>query len=104
MRKILLPLLVAGALPLGGCVAGLGDILGGGDRYGRGGPNFEAMAVDACGTEASRYGRAQVTQVTQASRSTMRVSGMVDTNYGYNRRSFTCTYREDGRITNFDIR
>jgi len=102
MRRPLLPFLVAGLLPLGGCAYGLGDSYGGG-AYGMGGPGFEAMAADACGAQAARYGRAQVTQVRQISRSTMRVHGTIDAGYGYQRRSFACSFRDDGRITDFDI-
>ena len=112
MKKTLLPILLAAALPLGGCAYGLGgDVLGGvlgdvmGDRgaYGRGGPDLQDMAVDACGREASRYGRVAIADVRRASSSTLRVTGTVDVN-NYQRRSFGCSYREDGRITDFDIR
>ena len=106
MKRFLLPLLV---LPLSACATGLagpvlGNVLGnvlnrGG--YGQGGPDFQTAAVEACGAEAARYGRVQVTNVEAASRSTLRVYGTVEANY--RRHAFACSYREDGRITDFDI-
>ena len=105
MRTPYLPIVLAAALPLGGCAYGLGGIFDEGDRYGygMGGQDFEAMAVDASGAEASRYGRVQVTQARRASASTVRVYGTIDANYGYQRRSFGCTFREDGRIVDFEV-
>ena len=97
-------ILAAAALPLAGCA--FSDMLGGYDRnggyYGQGGPNFEEVAADACAREASRYGRPAVRDVRRAGSSAMRVTGTVDvSNYG--RRGFGCTYRQDGRIVDFDI-
>ena len=109
MRKSIL--LLAALLPLGGCTTGLGgpgvlgSVLGqvlNSGAQGRGGADFQTMAIDACGAEASRYGRVAITDIQAASRSTLRVFGTVDTNY--QRQSFACSYREDGRITDFDWR
>jgi hypothetical protein len=82
--------------------------------YGYGNQNFQQAAVNACATQAQRYGRVSVDNVELRSRSTMRVRGMIEANAGYNaggfgnygtaleRRTFTCSVRSDGRITDFD--
>lgn len=115
MRKFLLPILFVAFLPLGGCVQGLGgmggqDVLGsvlgsvlGGQNQGMGGQNFEDAAVEACANEARRYGSVNISGVRAQSNGTLRVSGTVDTNNGYDRRGFGCSYREDGRITDFNV-
>jgi hypothetical protein len=111
MRKSILLLFVSLSLPLGGCAYGLGgqDVLGsvlgdvlGGNRGAMGGQTFEDAAVEACANEARRYGSVSVTDVRAQSSSTMRVNGVVAVN-GYSRRAFGCSFREDGRITDFDI-
>lgn len=110
MRNALLPLLVAGTTALGACTYpyGLGgpDVLGGG-ALPAGASAFERDAVNACGTEAARYGRVDVTEVARISSSTLRVSGIVDVSTGYyggiDRRTFECDFRSDGRIADFDI-
>ena len=111
MRTSILALVCVAALPLGACTtygsnplgSVLGSVLGAGDPYyGQGGQTLEAAAAEACAYEARRYGYATVTGVRAQSSSTLRVSGYVQTgNYG--RRSFGCSFREDGRITDFDI-
>ena len=112
MRKSIL--IFAALLPLSGCATGLGGLGGPGvlgsvlgnvltsGAQGRGGADFQTMAIDACGAEASRYGQVAITDVQAASRSTLRVFGTVDTSH--QRQSFACSYREDGRITDFDWR
>ena len=111
MRKSILMLVTVALLPLGGCAYGLGgqDVLGsvlgdvlGGSRGAMGGQNFEDAAAEACANEARRYGSVSITDVRAQSASTMRVTGLVSTN-GFDRRSFGCSFREDGRITDFDI-
>lgn len=115
MKKLSLPILLAGSLSLAGCAYGmndptgglagvLGSVLGGGTSggvYGQGGPDFQETAIDACGREASRYGQVRVSNVQQVSRDTLRVSGTITSNY--DRRSFGCSFRADGRITDFDV-
>ena len=117
MRKSVLPILFVALLPLGGCTTGLGgmggqDVLGsvlgsvlGGQRQGQGmgGQSFQDAAVEACANEARRYGMVNITDVRAQSSSTLRVTGTVNTNNGYNRRGFGCSFREDGRITDFDV-
>ena len=113
MRKFLLPAVAAGTLMLGGCATGiggdpLGGILGGILGGGGGGYNdnnlsqFERAAVNACGQQASQYGRVSITDVRMASRDTVRVDGRIDS-YDRNRDQFTCTFRSDGRIVDFRL-
>ena len=108
MRKIVLPLVLAGTMALGGCASvGGGGLLGdifGGDSYGyNGGNDFERRAAQACGREASRYGRASVDRVEQRDRDYVYVTGRIDTR-DYDRDEFTCVVRSDGRIVDFQTR
>ena len=105
MRKSLLPILFAATLPLGGCTTYdvLGGLLGNDGYYGQGGQSFDAAAAEACAYEARRYGYANVTSVRQVSSRTMRVYGTIQANNDYARHSFECDFRDDGRITDFDI-
>lgn len=121
MRKSL-PLIAALTLPLAACATSpygmdssspLGAILGsigsmggayggygGQTGYGYGGGNFSQAAVNACGGTAARYGQVRITQVQQVSADSIKVWGSV---YGYRNDSWDCTFRSDGRITDFDI-
>ena len=105
--------LAASALLLGGCTTGLGGygpgggilggILGGGGGgygYDDRGDRFERAAVDACGREASRYGRIEITRVDQTSRDTVQVNGNIAVR-DRSRDQFRCTFRSDGRIVDF---
>lgn len=81
---------------------------------GYGTQNFERAAVNACAAQAQRYGRVSVDNVEQRGSRTVRVRGMIEANGGYTnagygsygarleRRTFDCSFRSDGRITNFD--
>ena len=111
MRKILLPLAMAGTLALGGCATYggggglLGDIFGNDryddDRYGYdGGDDFERAAVQACGREASRYGRIRIDDVDRDGRDFVRVRGRIDVR-NRDRDQFNCVFRNDGRIVEF---
>jgi hypothetical protein len=115
--RITLPLLAVMALPLAACTTSpygsgygsnpLGSILGSigtlGSNYGGSsyGSSFSQAAVNACAGTASRYGSVGVRDVRQISSSSMKVYGTVSTGYGA--RSWDCTFRSDGRITDFDI-
>ena len=75
--------------------------------YGYGVQNFEHAAVTACGAQAQRYGRVSVDNVERRSSKTMRVRGMIEASAsvyggGIERRTFTCDFRNDGRVTDFD--
>ncbi|MBX7540175.1 hypothetical protein [Qipengyuania sphaerica] len=105
MNKFLIPATLASTVLLGGCASlgGLGGLLGG-DDYGynaRG--DFEAAAVRACGQEASRYGRVSIQNVDQQGRDYVYVYGRIETR-DYNRDEFTCVFRNDGRIVDFQTR
>ncbi len=81
-----------------------------GGGYGYGNQNLERAAVDACGSQAQRYGRVSIDNVELRSRSTVRVRGMIEANAGgygsygggIERRTFDCSFRSDGRIASFD--
>ena len=72
----------------------------------------EQIAVNACGSEAQRFGGAvRVTDVDRRNRNRFRVHGIIDDGrYGYNSWGrnrdlrFSCTARYDGRVTDFDTR
>lgn len=113
MRKSPALILIAGALALGGCATGplgggmggpleavLGQVLGGAGQNNNGGGQFQQAAVNACGNHASQYGQVQVRDVRQQDRNTLRVYGVVGSNY--DSRNFECSFRSDGRITDFD--
>jgi len=111
MKKLLFPTMLAGSLMVSGCAAGLGgnpiggilgSVLGGGAGSQNNTGDFERAAANACGQEASRYGRVNITSARLSSRDTVRVDGTVQTNDRYQRR-FTCSFRSDGRIVDFGI-
>lgn len=116
MRKTLF--LAALALPLAACATSpygygssnpLGTILGsigtmGGAYspygYGASAGNFQQAAVNACAGTAARYGQVRIREVRQISYDSVKVWGNV---YGFRNDSWDCTFRSDGRITDFDI-
>ena len=120
MRKSLL-LIASVALPLAACATSpygsgygadpLSTILGsigtlgsgyggyGQTAYGYGG--FSQAAANACANYASRYGAVRITNVRQTSSDRMHVYGYVSRGYGGD--NFDCTFRADGRISDFDI-
>jgi hypothetical protein len=73
----------------------------------------DRLAVNACGAQAQRYGRVSIGEVYPKGSRSLRVRGMIEpgaqyghwgSTYGrgdYQRRSFTCTARLDGRVTKF---
>ncbi|HEX8215723.1 MAG TPA: hypothetical protein VF582_09690 [Allosphingosinicella sp.] len=71
----------------------------------------ERFAVNACGAQAQRYGRVSIGEVYPKGSRSWRVRGIVEpaqygqwgSTYrrGYERRSFTCTARNDGTVTKF---
>jgi hypothetical protein len=93
--------------PVTSAIGVLGTVLGGqrayspygggySGGYGYGGGNFSQAAVNACGNYASRYGQVAITNVRQTSNDKVHV-------YGYaGNRDFDCSFRSDGRITDFD--
>ena len=119
MRKLVSPFLLATTLALGACASSplggygmggpletvLGSVLGSTGSYGGyggyGTQNFQQAAINACGNHASQYGRVSITDVRQQSSSTLRVYGRVQGNYQSD--DFACSFRSDGRITDFDL-
>jgi hypothetical protein len=128
MRKILIPIAALplalgacttspygggygyGADPVTSAIGVLGSVLGsqggygrsyGYNNYGYGSSGFSQAAVNACANYASRYGRVSVSQVRQTSSDKIHVYGYANTGYGG--RDFDCSFRSDGRITDFDI-
>ncbi len=120
-----LPAFAAATVMLGGCTAYGSDPLGGvfggdpyrdgeyrdgrygadprSDRYGTGYSNdFERDAFNACGQQATRYGRVAIDRVDQVRRDSVRVVGRTDSR---DRRTdeFTCTFRSDGRVVDFRV-
>ena len=110
MRSKSLIALAASALALSGCATAYGQdplggllngILGGGNGYNdRNLSQFERAAVDACGREASRYGRVQITDVRTQSRDVVQVYGRIDVRDSRGD-EFSCAFRSDGRIVDF---
>lgn len=103
MRKTLIPAALGATMMLGGCASVLndgllGDLFGNND-YGE--TRFERAAVQACGNEASRYGRAEIRSVDQVSRDIVRVRGDIRRDGRTSR--FECDFRSDGRIVDFDV-
>ena len=104
-----LPLVACATSPYGyggygnsqyGVLGALGGSLG--SAYGSSyGSNFSQAAVNACAGYASRYGRASVNDVRRLSNSSVKVFGRV--NQGYRSETWDCTFRSDGRITDFDL-
>lgn len=82
-----------------------------GDRsYGYGVQGIEHHAVNACASQAQRYGRVSISDVERRGNRSLRVRGVIDAggynNGGYDNyggRSFSCSVRDDGRITDFDV-
>lgn len=110
MKKCLVSIVLLGAVTLAGC-APMDDLAYGsryrdpyaGNYYGMGGPSFREAAIESCAVQAQRHGRVSVGSVQQVNANTMRVYGTLDLYNRYERRPFACSYRSDGRITDFDI-
>lgn len=109
--RLSLPLVAVCALPLAACgISPYG--YGYGNNYnplygsigslgGAYGSSFSQAAVNACGNYASRYGRVSIRNVERLSNSSLKVAGTVSN--GYRNEGWDCTYRSDGRITDFDL-
>lgn len=90
-----------GTDPVSAVIGALGSgYAGNGYGYGYGG-GFSQAAASACANYASRYGATRVTSVRQTSSSKMKVYGTVSN--GYRANNWDCTFRSDGRITDFDL-
>ena len=99
-----------GSDPLGGIFGGdpyrndeYRDDRYGADRYGTGYSNdFERAAFNACGQQATRYGRVAIDRVDQVTRDSVRVVGRTDSR-DRRRDEFACTFRSDGRVIDFRV-
>ena len=119
MRKTL-PLIAAISLPLSACMTSpygsgygtdqLSTILGSigtmgsayGSPYGYGyGGGFSQAAASACANYASRSGAVRITNVRQTSSDKVHVYGLVSRGHGSD--DFDCSFRSDGRISDFDL-
>lgn len=97
--------LLAGALGLGGCVAGIASsAVGMAVRSAKGEPqsnqHLQPAARQACTAQASQYGAVRVIDVQQSSASKIIVWGTVGD--GAARRSFECAFGT--RVTSFKLR
>lgn len=121
MRKLSVSALFASAIMVGGCAYGYGDGYGYNDGYGdgygggyggsyggsygysyRNNNDFERAAVNACGQEASRYGRIRITYAEERERGIYTVQGEID-NRDPRRDQFTCEFSSSGRIVDFRL-
>lgn len=117
MRKLPMSALFAGAIMVGGCAYGYGNGYGYNDGYGggyggsyggsygysyRNNNDFERAAVNACGQEASRYGRIRITYAEERERGIYTVQGEID-NRDPRRDQFTCEFSSSGRVVDFRL-
>ena len=106
MRRSILPLLALGALPLGGCAAGIEAsavtaAVRAADQPDRA-PKEDPgpVARQACSVHASQYGTVTIIDVVYKSVAKVVVWGAVEGPAG--RRSFQC--RWDGKIVGFEVK
>lgn len=105
MRGLVLPLLLGGALALGGCAASLAaGAIGAAVRSGQPKPSADPdqarSAAEACTARAAQHGEVHIIDVERRSPSEVIVWGTVET--GGERRSFQCDYGD--KISGFKLR
>jgi hypothetical protein len=106
IRKVLLPILAAGSLALGGCAASIAaGVAGAAFRSAGGGKSAPAQdlapaAAEACKANAAQQGEVNIIDVERRSEGKIVVWGTVE-NSGQ-RQSFECRY--DGKIAGFKLR
>lgn len=106
MRKPFLPLLLAAALPVGGCAAlpfvpMAAEIVRSEGQRGVIAEDFGAAATEACVARATRYGRATATRSEAQGASTMLVYGMIED--ASRTRNFACSFNRSGSIASFKM-
>lgn len=82
-----------------------------GQGYGYNSGYGQSAAVNACSYQAQRYGRGpvQILDVDQTGARRFRVHGVIDGDGGYYNRGysqrigFSCSARDNGRVTDFDV-
>lgn len=109
--RLSIPLIAACALPLAACATSPYGYGYGSNAYnpystigalgGAYGTNFSQAAASTCANHASRYGQVSVRNVRQINANHMKVFGSVSR--GYRSEGWDCTFRSDGRITDFDL-
>ena len=104
-RKLVLPLILASSLVLGGCAASLAaSALGAAVQSARGEPqsneHLRPEAVEGCRAHASQYGAVRVIDVEQRNTSKIVVWGTVENDK--QRQSFECAFGT--RVTGFKLR
>jgi hypothetical protein len=106
VRKILLPILAASSLALGGCAASIAaGVAGAALRSAGGGKSAAAQdlapaAAEACKAHGAQHGQVNIIDAERRSDGKIVVWGTVE-NSG-RRRSFECRY--DGKIASFKLR
>jgi hypothetical protein len=105
MKLSLFCLLIGGAMPLGGCVAGMAtSAVGMAVRGAQGQPQDNSAlapnAKDACSAQAAPYGKVQIIDMQQVSIDKIKVWGTADD--GTTRRSFECNFGT--KVTGFKLR
>lgn len=118
MRKLIALILVTSAAAVSGCATvlpivlstvvqqGVGAAVGAAKRAGENEmppQELQAAAVSACTQQASQHGQATVNTLQQLGRGTLRANGVIAANGAYPQRSFTCTFRSDGKVTDFRL-
>ncbi len=102
MRNPILPLLIAAALPLGGCaVVPFAPVIADAVNSARQPRTFEGQdlasaGAEACRALAARKGRVVVTSVQPVGSDMVQVSGTID-----GTRPFVCNFNRNGRITGY---
>jgi hypothetical protein len=105
MTPRLVPILLAMAMPLGGCVAGLAaNAAGMAVRSAQGEPksnrHLQPQAREACSAHAAKYGTVHIIDVEQRSANRIVVWGTVA--QAEERRSFECAFTD--KVTGFTLR
>ncbi len=118
MRKLMILVLVTSGLATSGCATvlpmvlstvvqhGVGEAVGAAKRAGASAippRQLQAAAVNACTQQASQHGQATVNTLQQIGSSTVRANGTIAAKGSYPQRSFTCSFRSDGKITDFRL-
>lgn len=102
MRNPILPLLIAVAIPLGGCsLVPFAPVLADAVNSARQprtyeGQDLASAGAEACRAHAARKGRVVVTSVQPAGADVVQVRGTID-----GTRPFICNFNRNGRITGY---
>ena len=118
MRKLTTAILVTSGLAVSGCATvlpmvlstvvsqGVGAAVGAAKRAGENAippQELQAAAVSACTQQASQHGQATVNTLQQIGRGTLRANGTIAASSSLPQRSFSCTFRSDGKVIEFRL-